>query len=601
MNPPYVLSFKPNVGRVSHDQAAALFGDGELLAAAAEERFTREKHAIGQFPVNAIEYCLSEAGIELRDVSTIVVADNPRAYLRRLPWSLRNALFNTDGPLEAVGSLRNAVFQGIVLRALFPNRRLHAGLSDFEYDSLPRVEFVSHHRSHAASTYYFSGFDDATVVTVDGSGEYDSSVLWTVENGRLSRSRTFETPNSIGKFYGLVTKFLGYRMNNGETKIMGMAPYGEPNEDVRAGLLSGVDYGGGEYNVTAITDTPDPMATLDELLPVSRRRRDEAFTDSQRDLAYEVQRLTEELVLDLVKHHVQTTGSKYIAVAGGVFLNCKLNKRIMESPACEELFIQPASGDDGLAIGAGAHHCVAEGHRPAVFEDEFFSPYLGSRPTDEEIAGILRESKLDFYRLDEESVADAVADDVAAGKLVAHVDGRMEFGPRALGNRSILADPRTIESKDRVNEHVKHREGWRPFAPSMLAEAADRYLINAEPSPYMIKTFDVRPERTGELQAVIHEGDDTTRPQTVTETTNPRYYEIISAFEERTGVPVVLNTSYNDNGEPIVRTAREAVRDFYSMGLDVLYVGRYRVAKPLSGTVDAVESTGPDPHTTGRC
>lgn len=579
MSRPYILSFKPNIGSVSHDQAAALFRGGELLAAAGEERFTRNKHAIGQFPSNAIQFCLDHADISLDDVSYLAVADDPTAYLKRLPWSVRNSLFNTEGILQTIGSLRNTVFQGIFVRAAFPEQRIRSGFSSIDYDDLPEIRYVQHHRAHAASTFYYSGFDDANVVTVDGSGEYDSTVLWRTDGGELERIETFKTPNSIGKFYGLVTRFLGYRMNNGETKIMGMAPYGEENQSIRRGLLDLVSYGSGEYDVTPLTDTSDPVDTLEETLGFARRQRGETFTDEHRDLAFEVQRMTEELVLDLVEHNYRRTRERNVAVAGGVFLNCKMNKRIMESEFCDELFIQPAAGDDGLAIGAGIQVAIDEGHAPPESEDGFFSPYLGPSADHERIEDLVAESKLESEELDEGEVPDRIAGDIADGLLVGHFNGRMEFGPRALGNRSILADPRTIESKDRVNEYVKHREHWRPFAPSMLEEAADDYLESAEESPYMIKTFDVISERLDDLQAVIHDGDDTTRPQTVRPDQNERYYNIISAFEERTGVPVVLNTSFNDNGEPIVMTPRHAVRDFYSMGLDVLYLENYRLTK----------------------
>jgi len=579
MSSQYIVSLKPNIGGVSHDQSAALFRDGHLVRAAAEERFTRDKHAIGQFPSNAVRYCLDEEGITLEAVDVLAVADNPKGYLKRLPWSVRNSLFNTDGVIETVGSIRNTIVQGIFVRSMFPEHRIREGLSGFDYRDLPDLDFVGHHRSHAASAYYYSGFDDASVITVDGSGEYDSTVIWDVEGSELRRAETFKTPNSIGLMYGFVTRFLGYRMNNGETKIMGMAPYGDPNRSIRRGLERLVSYGGGTYDVTDLTDCANPEAKLSGELGMAPRSPGDPFEQHHRDLAYEVQRLTEELVVDLVEYNHERTGKRNVAVAGGVFLNCKMNKRIMESEVCEQLFVQPAAGDDGLAIGAGRVAAIRKGHASMDGEGGFFSPYLGSEADDSEVEEIISESKLASEHLDEEEVPERVARDIAGGKLVGHFHGRMEFGPRALGNRSILADPRTVESKDRVNEYVKHREPWRPFAPSILEEAAGEYLVDAEPAPYMIKTFDVKPDKVGEIEAVIHEGDDTTRPQTVRSDQNERYYEIIAAFEAITGVPAVLNTSFNDHGEPIVRTPREAVRDFFSMGLDVLYLEDYRLEK----------------------
>jgi carbamoyltransferase len=488
-------------------------------------------------------------------------------------------LFNTEGVLETVGALRNTVFQGIGIRAAFPEQRIRHGLSDIPYDELPEIRYVPHHRSHAMSAFYYSGFDDANVVTIDGSGEYDSTVLWRTIDGDLERIKTFETPNSIGKFYGLITQFLGYRMNNGETKIMGLAPYGDENESIRRGLHELISYGSGEYDVTSLTDTAGPVAKLENILGFSRRQEDEEFSDRHRDLAFETQRLAEEIVLDLIEHNYRQTWEKKVAVAGGVFLNCKINKRIMECDVCDELFIQPAAGDDGLALGAGIQVAIEEGYASPGSLTDFFSPYLGPTIESDRVEEITAESKLEYEEIKANDIPDRIAQDIADGLLVGHSSGRIEFGPRALGNRSILADPRTIESKDRVNEHVKHREYWRPFAPSILEGAVDEFLENAEQSPYMIKTFDVKAEKLDDLRAVIHEGDSTTRPQTVRPDQNKRYYDIISAFEDRTGVPAVLNTSFNDHGEPIVCTPRHAIRDFYSIGLDVLYLGNYRLTK----------------------
>lgn len=437
---------------------------------------------------------------------------------------------------------------------------------------LPPISLRSHHASHAASAFHLSPFDRALVVTVDGKGEYDSTVVWRGGESGLERLRTYEMPNSLGHFYAVVTEYLGYRAFNGEGKVMGLAPYGDRDETIESTLRDLVETGV-DYDVTGLTDggIEAGVNRLESALDRPRDEVGESFDDWQADLACVAQSLLEETMVALVDQYLPAVETGNVGLSGGVALNCKMNKRVLERESVDRLFVQPVAHDGGLALGGPyVDNRVTRGEH---METVYWGPSYG----DEEIRERLEANKVP-YREPDDLVAD-VASRLANGELVGWFQGRLEMGPRALGNRSILADPRTEASRDRVNRYVKHREEWRPFAPSMLEEAADEYLQNAEPAPFMIKTFDVVPERRDEIEAVLHPADDTTRLQTVREEQNPRYYRLISAFEDITGVPVVLNTSFNDHGEPIVENPAQALKDFYGMGLDALVLGDFLVEK----------------------
>jgi len=562
----HVLAFKPAVdGYGVHDPSAAIFSDGELLYAVEEERLNRQKHATGCFPEQAIRACLDHCGIELSDVSRVVLPYRPELKLLQV---VPDEYADTGRRyLDAAerGGLSNAL-QRVSEPKTGSKRLIRARLRDAFDGPIPPIEEHAHHACHAASAFHPSGFRDALVLTVDGRGEYDATVAWRGTADGLERVDTYPISNSLGHFFGAVTEYLGFRAFNGEGKVMGLAPYGERNEFIESRLREIIDTEP-PYDVTGLVgdgSISDAVETLESLL--ERERADgEEFDDFDQDFAYVAQSLLEEAVTGLVRYYCRQLDTSRVALAGGVALNCKMNKRVMELDCVDDLFIQPVAHDGGLAVGAGMLE-YAPADVPSMT-----SVYWGPEYSTADI-----ESTLDANKIDYEKPADVerdVAERLADGQLVGWVQGRVEMGPRALGNRSILADPRTAESRDRVNEYVKHREGWRPFAPSMLEDAADRYLVDAEPSPYMIKTFDTDPERRDEIEAVLHPGDDTTRPQTVREDQNPRYHRLISEFEAITGVPVVLNTSFNDHGEPIVTSPSEAIRDFYGMGLDVLVLG----------------------------
>lgn len=578
----YLLSFKPTTrGFGEHDPSAVLFKDGELVFGIEEERLSRNKHAVNEFPIRAIRECLSFENIALSDVNRILLPYRPelvsKLVYNNVSEVVQNPALLADSEGGSPGSesglyllARNLNTYRLAKRGELSDIVRHRLEREFD-DTCPPIETIEHHRCHAASAFHPTDFSEALVLTIDGRGEYDSTVVWRGDETGLERLRTYSHPNSLGHFYGILTEYLGYRAFNGEGKVMGLAPYGEANADIEAKIRDLIDIGV-DYDVTALTTggIEPGVRRLEELFGRPRNDRKGEFDDWQQDLAFTAQNLLEEIVVDIVREY-SSVGSGNVGLSGGVALNCKMNKRVMELEEVDQLFIQPVAHDGGLAVGAGM-----VGQRPTDVA-AMSHAYWGSAFETDEIKRILEKNKIDYEEPDE--LERTVAESIADGELVGWYQGRLEMGPRALGNRSILADPRTEESRDRVNRFVKHREEWRPFAPSMLEEAAEEYLVNAEPSPYMIKTFEVRPEKTDDIEAVLHPGDDTTRPQTVREDQNPRYYRLIEEFERLTDVPVLLNTSFNDHGEPIVRTPTEAIKDFYGMGLDVLVLGDVVVRK----------------------
>jgi carbamoyltransferase len=559
----YDLAFKPSIGLYGqHDPSAALFVDGELVFAVEEERHTRQKHAPNTFPSRAIRACLDHRDLALGDIDRVLLPYEPSLRRKILPHYLSRAV-RAPGLVQKAYRLQQTAVRESQAQ-FFPTRQIEQRLA--ELGEVPDVETLPHHSCHAASAFHPSGFEEAVVLTVDAKGEYDSTVVWHGTPDGLERVRTYEHPNSLGLFFAAVTEFLGYHMFNGEGKVMGLAPYGSRDDDIEARLREAIDTGV-DYDVTELItgfDARKAVGRLEILLDQERVNGPGEFTTFETDLAHVAQRLLEETVVDIAETYCRRLGTGNVALAGGVMLNCKANQAVIESPRVDDVFIQPVAHDAGLALGAGWLH-----QNPASVPP-FTHAYWGPEYDTAGVRGTLEKNKLDCHEPDD--LAGYVAERLADGKLVGWFQGRLELGPRALGNRSILADPRTVESRDRINRYVKHREEWRPFAPSLLESAADEYLTNDRPDPFMITTSNVPAERLDDIPAVLHPADGTTRPQTVREDQNPRYHRLISAFADITGVPVLLNTSFNDNGEPIVNTPTEAIKDFYGMGLDVLAV-----------------------------
>ncbi|ELZ00200.1 carbamoyltransferase family protein [Natrialba aegyptia] len=558
----YRLAFKPAIGLYGqHDPSAVLFEDGTPVFGVEEERYTREKHATDTFPERAIRACLDHRDLTLSDIDRVLLPYEPRLRSEIASHYVTDAL-RAPGVARKLSALENALVTQVRSRVV-PTRQIEHRLESIGAP-VPPIETIPHHRCHAASAFHPSGFDEGIVLTVDAKGEYDSTVVWRADEDGLTRAHTYEHPNSLGLFFAVVTEYLGYRMFNGEGKVMGLAPYGEDNPEIEDVLRELIDTGA-DYDVTELTKrwgTGHGVETLEDAFGRPRSETPGEFDQWEKDLAHTAQKLLEETVVDIAETAVERLDTSNVALAGGVALNCKLNKRIRESPVVDDVFVQPVAHDAGLALGAGWAQ-----QRPAAV-DRQTDVYLGPEYETDEIRSILETNKLAYAQPDD--LERYVAERLADGDLVGWFQGRMEMGPRALGARSILADPRTAASRDRVNRFVKHREEWRPFAPSMLESAAEEYLIDGGSAPFMIDAYDVRPEKTADLEAVLHPADDSTRPQTVREDQHPRYHRLISEFADLTGVPVVLNTSFNDHAEPIVRTPTQAIKDFYGMGLDVL-------------------------------
>jgi carbamoyltransferase len=568
----YTLSINPSIPPLgSHDGSAVLFRDSELVFGIEEERLTRQKHAPETFPTESIQACLDAENINLSDVEKVVIPWEPDLFRKSLSQNLRQVT-STPGSLTeklrfAGWGIKYSLGPSVTSTSLIQDQLEEIGDTDLPVETRP------HHRSHAASAFYPSPFDRALILTIDGRGEHDATNVWEGTRSGLEKVREYAFPNSWGFLYAAVTKYLGFRPWNGEGKVMGLAPYGSRNRDIESRLREAINTGV-DYDVTDLVNgnVQNTVTELEQLLGRTRRKQSGEFTDWEKDLAHTVQMLLEETVMNIVATYCRRLDVENVALAGGVALNCKMNKRVMEIDVVDETFIQPVAADSGSAIGAGMLE-----YSPGEIES-MSTVYWGPEYDTETVEAELRKNRIEFTKPDD--IASTVAERIADGALAGWFQGRMEMGPRALGNRSIIADPRTEESLDRVNNHVKHREEWRPFAPSILEDAMGDFVVDPEPAPYMIKTFEMSEDARDRIPAVLHPGDGTTRPQSIRRDQNPRYYDLIDAFAELTGVPVVLNTSFNDHGEPIVNRPAEAIKDFFGMGLDVVAVGDILVEKP---------------------
>lgn len=542
---------------VSWNSAAALVNDGRLVAAAEEERFLRVKHAPRIPPLKAIAYCLSAAGIRLRQVDCLAVGfDGPVPYFAKMAGE-EARVGHFIQILESAGATAEYLIQW---------EKLQRGLRRLDPEAGPRrTAFVSHHVAHAASAWRASGFPEASVVTLDGNGEDDSGLLGVGRGTRLRRLRKIRLHDSLGVVYSHVTDALGFVHHSEEGKTMGLAAYGRPIHDFQ-GWVS--------FNHDTHRVAPSFERRFQRTFGAPRRPG-EPLTDRHRDWAASVQRLVERAGTVLVEATVRNTGVPDVCLAGGVALNCDMNMVIQALPSVRRLYVQPASHDAGTALGAALEVAAQAGAAgPFVMDHAYWGPEYSS----DEIETVLKESKVSYERCDD--IADTAAGCLARGQILGWFQGRMEWGPRALGNRSIVAHPGLPEMKDRVNAEVKHRELWRPFAPSLLEEAAGEYLAQyRDPCPFMLVAYRVKPSKAGELAAATHV-DGTVRPQSVSSRTNPLYHRLISRFAQRTGIPAVLNTSFNDRGEPLVMSPRDALRTFWVTGLDALAIGPFLVRKP---------------------
>jgi carbamoyltransferase len=580
----YLLSFKPVVTSniPDHDPSAVISKNGKIIAGVEEERLVRIKHARGFFPVRSIAFCLKKAMIKFADINRIIIPEDPD-HFRKNFYSLK-ILKRLRYKLALKRENREELTIPNLLSYYLSNRKksrrqilmyLKHFFGDQKY---PEIDFLDHHLCHAASCLYPSGFNNASILTIDGEGDFDSTVIWNWNGENIEREISWKIDNSLGYFYGAFTIFLGYRIFNGETKIMGLAPYGEKNTDILNVFEEIIKTSLDGYDVSEITipmlfGRSVVIRRIEDLFGVKRRIPNERFSKEHKDLAYAVQYYLEKIGTNLVKQTIEITGNHNVCLSGGVALNCKMNKKIMELPEVKRVFIQPVAHDAGLALGAVLEASKKNGHN-VLFK--MTHNYFGPEYTDSSIIRILEDQKNNFSKIKNlRMIAHALAD----GKFVGWFQGRMEMGPRALGNRSILLDPRRNDLKDSLNEFVKHREKWRPYAPSILEDFADEIIENYNFAPFMIKTFDVNKKYRKDIEAVLHPTDKTTRPHVVYKDANPRYYNLIKEFWKITGVPLVLNTSFNDHGEPIVCSPQDALKTFNGTGLDLLVLEDYIIQK----------------------
>ncbi|MBD8049722.1 carbamoyltransferase family protein [Limnohabitans radicicola] len=578
-----------------HDAAACLVRDGEIVAAAQEERFTRKKHD-AQFPLNAIDYCLAEAQIHPTQIDHIVFYDKPflkferllETYLAFAPKGF--ASFSRSLPVW----LKDKLFQKtMIAKAL----TMHFG-KDVDWAS--RLLFSEHHLSHAASAFFPSPFETAAVLTMDGVGEWTTTSLAIGEKNLLTVQKEIHFPHSLGLLYSAFTYYTGFKVNSGEYKVMGLAPYGNPiyADLIKDHLIDIQEDGSFALDMsyfnycTGMTMTSDKFHSLFGGAP---RQPESPLSQRIMDLAASIQAVTEEVVIRLARGVAKSTGKRNLCLAGGVALNCVANGKLVRENIFESIWIQPASGDAGGALGAalGAYHIMLNQPRQRLAAvDGMKGAYLGPQYEDSDTAERLTRCGAVFTAHDEQTVIELTAQALAEGKAVGWHQGRMEFGPRSLGCRSILADPRSPEMQKNLNLKVKFRESFRPFAPSVLSEHAHEWFDMSHDSPYMLHvaqvTEDQRKIMTNEenalfgieklnvqrsgIPAVTHV-DYSARVQTVHHDTNPRYHRLIARFGELTGCPVLVNTSFNVRGEPIVASPEDAFRCFMSTGLDVLVVG----------------------------
>jgi carbamoyltransferase len=547
-----------------HDSSACVVRDGELLFAVAEERISRLKHDAG-FPKNAIRACLEFAKVRAEQLDEVCFG-----------WQTAGRVYRHDLKCYATGKMPLTYLNGL-------NSTLHflsmwhqqSGAKKFAHQFGPtraKMRFVDHHLAHAISAYGYSGFDEAAVVVMDGRGAWEATTIWRGHGGRLEHVLTIPFPDSVGYFYSEFTEYLGFQPNSDEWKVMGLAPYGKPGVD----LSAFIDFKAAPYRVHArdlVANGAAPFARMTALLGPQRAAESE-IDDRHKDIAYAVQDACETAMMNVVRMALEKTKCRNLCLAGGVALNSKANGKIAASGLVEQFFVQPAASDDGVALGAAlAPHLDGGGNLP---NKAMRHTYWGPSFDDEAIDTALRTYKLRYAKLGDPTAT--AAELLSQGKIIGWFQGRMEFGPRALGSRSILADPRDPEMNAKVNNAVKFREWWRPFAPSFKKEAAGEYLESATDSPFMILTAQVRPEKRGVIPSVTHV-DGSARPQTVEKEINPLYWRLIDEFGKRTGVPVLMNTSFNLRGEAIVLTPTDAIRTFFSSGMDALVIGSFLVEK----------------------
>lgn len=569
-----------------HDSAAVVVRDGEIIAAAQEERFSRKKHD-PRFPQRAINYCLGEAFIDPGELDAVVFYDNPLLTFDRVT---KNALSVAPaGREQFVAACRTLLGTKACLE-----QELEACLG-----LVPRLLVTPHHMAHAASCFYPSPFENAAILTIDGVGEWATCTIGVGTGSQIELLEEMRYPHSLGLLYSAITYYCGFKVNSGEYKLMGLAPYGEPRfaQRIRDELVDIRDDGSIRLNTAYFGFLDSPFMTnakFDALFGGPARKPDTMITRREMDIAASIQQVTEEIVLKLVAHATALTGEKKLVMAGGVALNCVANGRVLRESRLDGLFVQPAAGDAGGALGAAllaSHQLFGAPRTVTPMRDALNGSYLGPSFSTYEVEDFLdRQDAPNHHVPDADERATLVAAALADGNVVGFFSGRMEFGPRSLGARSILGDPRQQDMQTRMNLKIKYRESFRPFAPSVLAERASEYFEMNGESPYMLLTAPVQVRRQRAMERPITDGDDmlvilnqprsdipavthvdySARVQTVGTDANPEFRRLLSAFHAKTDCAVLVNTSFNVRGEPIVCTPQDAYRCFMRTGMDLL-------------------------------
>lgn len=599
-----------------HDSAAAILVDGKIVAAAQEERFTRKKHD-SSFPIHACRYVLQEAGLSYKDLTAVAFYEKPFLKFERLLETYH--AFAPSGFVSFVSAML-----AWVKEKLFMRRMLRKQLGELGDAEIPTY-FPEHHLSHAASAFYPSPFEEAAIVTIDGVGEWATTTIGRGHGKEIEILEELHFPHSIGLLYSAFTFYTGFTVNSGEYKLMGLAPYGNSNAqrtveykrkietelvDVRkdGSVVLNMDYFDYATGLKMANE-----AKWEKLFGIPRRKPESEISQAYMDMALAIQQVTEECVLRIASTARKLTGCKYLVLAGGVALNCVANGKLLRTGIFDDIWIQPAAGDAGGAVGAGYtvwHIAFSNERKLNGPRDATSGSYLGPAFSDTEIQRVLQRYEAKARHYDEfQRLASDIAKKIGEGNVVGWFQGRMEFGPRALGNRSILGDARNPEMQKKLNLKIKYREGFRPFAPSVLEEDIGKYFELDRESPYMLLVAPIRRDKQIPLPADYHDKplydrlyflrsdlpsithiDYSARIQSVSPETNPQYWELIHQFKEQTGYGVIVNTSFNVRGEPIVCTPEDAYRCFMRTEMDYLVVGNYVLDKkdqqPLSETGD---------------
>ena len=584
-----------------HDSAAALIINGKIIAAAQEERFSRKKHD-ARYPFNAVEFVLNNSSLKLNQIDHIVFFEKPflkferllETYLAFSPKGFTS--FSMSMPIW----LREKLFQK---KFLFEKLKQH----DDNFNDPERIYFSEHHYSHAASAFYPSPFKDAVILTLDGVGEWATTTVAMGKNNNIEMLKEIHFPHSIGLLYSAFTYYIGFKVNSGEYKVMGLAPYGEPKYKniILKELIDLKEDGSFRLNMkyfnyaTGLTMTNEKFSSL--FGQKVRNPEKELLTQFHMDVAASIQAVIEEIIIKLTTSLSKENKSKNLCMAGGVALNCVANGKIIKNNLFENIWIQPAAGDAGGSLGAALAFWYKELGKKRILEsgeDQMRGSYLGPSFDDHQIEKTLKSLNGKYTKLDEENLISTIADQIKNGKVVGWFQGSMEFGPRALGARSIIADPRSEEMQKKLNLKVKFRESFRPFAPSILREDLNDWFDLNQDSPYMLLVADVQKKiqipiaekdqklfgidklnvKRSSIPAVTHI-DYSARIQTVHEKTNPKYYKLLKKFKEITNCPVLVNTSFNIRGEPIVCTVEDAFRCFMGTNLDILVCGNFILNK----------------------